>query len=206
MRALKISPKLAKRYVTTTDSRHNLPVADNLLQRDFSAESPGQKWVSDITYIATLQGWCYLTCIIDLADRYVVGWAMSNNMSAEATVVAAVRNAVRNRMPRAGFTFHSDRGSQYASRSCAHLISLYDGHQSMPAKGNCYDNAVAESFFKTIKTECINRHEFISMEHAERYVFDYIDGWYNTQRIHTSLNGIAPAQAYRNLTSNALAA
>lgn len=189
MRSLGLCARAPKRYIRTTDSDHDLPIADNLLKRDFGADRPTQKWVGDITYVATSKGWCYLTTVIDLFDRCVVGWAMSKTMKAEDTVVAAFRRAVRNRMPENGLIFHSDRGSQYASEAFQSLLSFYQAVPSMSAKGDCYDNAVAESFFKTIKNECIYRHEFLSMEHAERYVFDYIDGWYNTQRIHTSIGG-----------------
>lgn len=206
MRLIGLCARSPKSYVTTTDSRHNLPIAANLLNREFHADQPGQKWVSDITYIATLQGWCYLTTIIDLFDRCVVGWVISKTMSAESTVVAAMRRAVRNRMPQPGLIFHSDRGSQYASEVFQSMLSLYEARPSMSAKGDCYDNAVAESFFKTIKTECIYRHEFLSAEHAERYVFDYIDGWYNTKRIHTSIGKKAPMEVYRTYLQNTLVA
>ena len=206
MRSLGLCARAPKRYVRTTDSDHDLPIADNLLNRDFYADRPGQKWVGDITYVATERGWCYLTTVIDLFDRCVVGWVMSKTMRAEDTVVAAFRRAARNRKPSSGLLFHSDRGSQYASEAFRNLLTYYKAIPSMSAKGNCYDNAVAESFFKTIKNECLYRHEFINMEHAERYVFDYIDGWYNTQRIHTSLAGKAPLEVFRQFITNAAAA
>lgn len=206
MRSLGLCARSPKRYVRTTDSDHDLPIAENLLQRNFCADRPAQKWVSDITYVATEKGWCYLTTVIDLFDRCVVGWVMSKTMKAEDTVVAAFRRAVRNRRPPNGLIFHSDRGSQYASETFRSLLAYYQAIPSMSAKGDCYDNAVAESFFKTIKNECLYRHAFLSMEHAERYAFDYIDGWYNTQRIHTSLEGKAPLDVLREFSENAPAA
>ncbi|WP_394669230.1 IS3 family transposase [Halosquirtibacter xylanolyticus] len=148
---------LKKKFKATTDSRHDYPVAPNLLNREFRVEKLGSKWVSDITYIKVLNRWAYLTTVIDLADRQVIGWALSEDMTTENTVLKAWTNARNNRDIQKGFIFHSDRGSQYASNLFRNIfIKHCDAKQSMSRKGNCWDNAVAESFFKTIKYECLN--------------------------------------------------
>ncbi len=200
MNALNIKVKAAKRYVVTTQSKHDEPVAPNLLDRDFSAPAPALKWVSDITYFRIDRRWYYLTVIIDLADRYVVGWIISDNMSAAATTQAAFKRAVANRHPQEELLFHSDRGVQYAGGDFRKLLRRYKCQQSMSRKGNCWDNAVAESFFKTIKAECIAKHQFYTIDQAYSIIFRYIEGWYNTQRIHSSIGGMAPAKMYQKLT------
>ena len=199
MNTLKIRVKAPKKYVVTTQSRHDEPIAPNLLERDFSAQAPATKWVSDITYFRVNGRWCYLTVILDLVDRYIVGWTISNNMSSAATTEAAFNRAVANRTPQEGMIFHSDRGVQYACSDFRDLLKNHKCQQSMSRKGNCWDNAVAESFFKTIKAECITKHHFTSREQAFSVIFRYIEGWYNTQRIHSSIGGIAPAEMYLKL-------
>ena len=206
MSALKIRAKAAKRYVPTTQSKHSEPVAPNQLDRDFHAASPATKWVSDITYFRVNRQWYYLTIILDLADRYIVGWTISEKMSSAATTEAAFSRAVANRTPKPGMIFHSDRGVQYACGGFRDLLKDNKCQQSMSRQGNCWDNAVAESFFKTIKVECISKHQFTSKELAFSHIFRYIEGWYNTRRIHSSLDGLTPAEMYLKLTQVNIAA
>jgi transposase InsO family protein len=195
MRKANIRSITKKRFVVTTDSKHSYPVAPNLLNREFSVDRLGKVWVSDLTYIRTIEGWLYLTVIIDLADRRVIGWSMSNSMHTTATIIPAWRMAVRNRPITEELIFHSDRGVQYA---CTEFKELITGNvlvnQSMSRKGDCWDNAVAESFFKTIKTELIYRHSYATRKQAALSVFEYIETWYNTQRRHSSLNYLSPLE------------
>ncbi len=178
----------AKKFVVTTDSKHKYPVVENKLNRDFSAQGPGQKWVSDITYIRTAKGWLYLTVIVDLFDRKVVGWAQSSNMTAQNTSMAAWKMAVKNRPLEGNLLFHSDRGVQYACQDFTHLLSAYHGVQrSMSRKGNCWDNAVAESFFKSLKIELVYQMRFETKEQAAVAVFEWIETWYNRTRRHAAI-------------------
>ena len=196
MKVLKLSPMKPKRWVRTTQSKHDNPVAANLLDRNFEAVRPATKWVSDISYFEVNRCWFYLTIILDLADRAIVGWVISEDMSADNTTIAALQKAVANRKPEEELIFHSDRGVQYTCGRMREEISAIGAVQSMSRKGNCWDNAVAESFFKTIKTECIHHHEFTSKHHAWSVIFDYMEGWYNTKRLHTTLKGLTVRQAY----------
>lgn len=196
MKKLGISPRRPKRWVRTTQSNHDDPGAGNILNRDFEAELPATKWVSDISYFEVDRRWFYLTIILDLADRAIVGWVISDDMTAENTSVAALHKAVANRKPKEDLLFHSDRGVQYTCGRMQEEISAIGAVQSMSRKGNCWDNAVAESFFKTIKTECIDRHEFKNKHHAWCVIFEYMEGWYNTKRLHTTLKGLTVRQAY----------
>lgn len=199
MQALKISPKVKKKFKHTTDSRHQMPIAPNVLKREFERTETGRAWVSDITYIQVGQKFVYLTTVIDLADRMVVGWSVSDNMTDKDTVIAAFKNAIRNRPIKDGLIFHSDRGSQYASTDFRKLLKQYRCIQSMSRKGNCWDNAVAESFFKTIKIESLDRYKFNTIEEVYSIVFSYIEGWYNSMRIHTSLQGRSPKEMFLHL-------
>lgn len=176
-----------KRFIVTTDSKHQYPVVDNVLDRDFKATATAQKWVSDITYLKTAQGWLYLTVIIDLFDRKVIGWSLSNGLKASQTIIAAWRMAVKNRKPCKGMIFHSDRGIQYACYAFVNILKSYKVIPSMSRKGNCWDNAVAESFFKTIKTELMINNKFISKTSLQIKVFEYIETWYNRYRRHSAL-------------------
>jgi len=194
MKSLKISPKVKRRYKHTTDSNHNKAISPNLLNREFTVTEIGTVWVSDITYIRVQGGFVYLTTVIDLADRMVVGWSLSADMTDENTVIAAFRKAINNRVVKQGLLFHSDRGSQYASTAFRKLLADQKCVQSMSRKGNCWDNAVAESFFKTIKSESLNRYKFENQAEVFSAIFDYIDGWYNTKRIHSSLDGMSPCE------------
>jgi len=178
----------AKKFKVTTDSTHNYPVSENVLDRNFSAEREAQKWVSDITYIATREGWLYLTVIIDLFDRKVIGWSFSKGMTANETVIPSWRMAIGNRPIIAPLLFHSDRGVQYACKAFRNLINNLLVTQSMSRKGNCWDNAVAESFFKTLKVERVYQTSYFSREQAKTDLFEYIEIWYNQQRIHSAID------------------
>lgn len=196
-----------KRFVATTDSKHSFPVAPNLLNREFKVDSQGKVWVSDITYIRTLEGWLYLTIIMDLADRKIIGWALSSSMHASTTIIPAWRMAVQNRPFTSRLIFHSDRGVQYACNEFRELLSRNTiVAQSMSRKGNCWDNAVAESFFKTLKTEWVYQNKYVSRKQASISVFEYIETWYNTQRRHSSLNYLSPNEYGKLLNKQKIAA
>ena len=194
MKSLEITPKIKKVFKNTTDSNHDLKISPNILNRAFTATQTGRFWVSDITYIRLRHSFVYLTTVIDLADRMVVGWSLSDNMTDQHTVIAAFKKAISNRPILPGLVFHSDRGSQYASAEFRQLLAAQKCVQSMSRRGNCWDNAVAESFFKTIKVESLYRHKFEDATEVYSVIFDYIDGWYNTRRIHSSLGGKSPRE------------
>jgi putative transposase len=181
----------AKKFVVTTDSKHNYPVVDNKLNRNFSTDARAEAWVSDITYIRTMKGWLYLTVILDLFDRKVIGWSQSSDMTAQSTSIAAWKMAVKNRPPSKKLLFHSDRGIQYACHDFTELLDSYACvERSMSRKGNCWDNAVAESFFKTIKTELIYQNRYESKENAAISIFEWIETWYNRNRRHSTLGNL----------------
>ena len=196
MNTLKLKARKKRKYKTTTQSNHKYKIAPNLLNRGFDVATPATVWVSDITYVRVAGFWVYLTVIIDLADRMVVGWSLSSNMSTQGTVISAFQNAIRFRSPSIDMLFHSDRGVQYACNEFKRLLSKYNIRQSMSAKGDCWDNAVAESFFKTIKVEELYNYRFTSTKQVYSVIFNYIDGWYNTVRIHSALGGKSPLQAF----------
>jgi len=186
-----IAAKRRKKFKATTNSNHNLPVAENLLQRDFTAQSPNQKWVGDITYIATDEGWLYLATCIDLFSRKIVGWSMSSRMTADI-VVDAFRMALFRQKRQAPQVMHSDRGSQYASDAFRAELKAHGCKQSMSRRGNCWDNAVAESFFGALKTELVHHERFKTREEARLGIFDYIESFYNRRRLHSYLNYVSP--------------
>jgi transposase InsO family protein len=191
MRAAHLYCKTKRRFKVTTNSNHNKPISPNLLQRQFKVSKPDQYWVGDITYIPTSKGWLYLATVIDLYSRQVVGWSMSNRM--QATLVNdALLMAIWKRKPAKGLIWHTDRGSQYASKS--HREVLKDHHiiQSMSRKGDCWDNAVAESFFHTLKTELTHHQKFKDREEAKHVIFEYIEVFYNRIRIHSANNYMSP--------------
>lgn len=195
MRSEGIKSIIHKKYrVSTTDSKHNLPVADNHLKRNFKAQNPGQAWVSDITFIRTAQGWLYLTVVMDLFDRKVIGWALSKTMTATDTVLAAWRMAVVNRPITGQMIFHSDRGVQYASKEFREVLKVKPVTQSMSRKGDCWDNAVAESFFKILKSELIAHCRYTNHLHAKNDVFEFIEIWYNRKRRHSYLGYLTPEE------------
>lgn len=186
-----IIAKAKKKFKATTSSKHNLPVAENLLNQNFAAEKPNTVWVSDITYIATLEGWLYLAVILDLYSRQVVGWAMSDRLTA-GFVIKALYQAIGRRDPVRGCIFHSDRGVQYASADFRDVLNSHGFIQSMSRKGNCYDNAVAESFFHTLKIEHVYDYRYETRAEAIQSVFEYIEMFYNRQRRHSAIGYRSP--------------
>ena len=199
MKELGLRSVLRRKYVVTTDSKHAFPIAGNILNRSFTTLNLGEKWVSDITYIRVNDDWNYLTTIIDLADRKVVGWSLSKDMTTENTVMKAWKIARNNRTITDNFVFHSDRGVQYASNKMTELFAFNRKiTQSMSRKGNCWDNAVAESFFKSIKHEWLYRFKFTSFEQLNQSITSYIN-WYNRERLHSSIGYIAPLEMEQKL-------
>lgn len=190
MKANGIHSKVTKKYKATTNSNHNLPVADNILNREFSADQPNQKWVSDITYIHTREGWLYLAGVMDLYGCRLVGWAMANHMRTEL-VSAALNQAIGRTAAKEGLLIHSDRGIQYASKDYQKLLKKHGFMCSMSRKGNCYDNAPMESFWGKLKMEWLNDYEFKTRAEAKKAVFEYIELFYNRRRTH-STNGYIP--------------
>ena len=202
MQKCQIQSIVRKKYrVQTTDSNHAFAVAENYLGRNLQAERPPEKWVSDLTYIRTGEGWLYLTVVLDLADRKVIGWALSETMEAEVTIVVAWQMAVRNRPLSGRLLFHSDWGAQYACSAFRELLEGIPVLQSMSRKGNCWANAVAESFFKTTKTEMVYHCKLATRQEASLAIFEYIEGWYNRKRKHSALGYRTPCQQ-ENLLSN----
>jgi putative transposase len=200
MKMLDLRSKIKRKFKVTTDSKHSMPVCDNILNRDFTALDLGEKWVSDITYIYTKEGWLYLTAILDLADRKAVGWALSDNMMAKTTVIPALNKAIKNRAIKPGLIFHSDRGIQYACdefKAALHKNTRIN--QSMSRKGNCWDNAVAESFFKTLKYEIGHPIKFETKQQASLVIFEFIEIWYNRKRIHEALGYKTPIEMENEL-------
>ncbi len=192
MRKNKIRSKIKRKHkVTTTNSKHRFYVAANLLDQNFHAERPNQIWLSDITYLKVLNKWMYLVVILDLFSRQVISWALSHDLSSDF-VLAAIKKAVRRRNPEKGLIFHSDRGVQYASNDVAQYLEEHGIIQSMSRKGDCYDNAVSESFFNTFKSEFYVFENFVSVNDAYLKIFDYIDIFYNHKRIHSSLKYMSP--------------
>ena len=194
----------------TTDSRHAYPIAANVLQRQFAVatvDQPTHVWASDLTYIATQEGWLYLAVVLDLASRRVIGWAMRHTMERGLTL-DALTMALAQRQPAPGGLHHSDRGSQYACGDYRALVAAQGMTCSMSNVGDCYDNAVAESFFATLKTELISRQVWGLREEARAAIFEYIEVWYNRQRRHSSLGYVSPAEYEQHLqrTQVALAA
>jgi transposase InsO family protein len=185
--------KAARKFKATTNSAHTLPVAPNLLEQNFTAERPNQTWVSDITFIDTAEGWLYLAVVLDLYSRRVVGWSMSDRMTA-SLVCDALRMALFRRQRPRGVIVHSDRGSQYCSREHRALLADNGLIASMSAKGNCYDNAAMESWNHSLKVEAIHGERFGTREDAKAQVFDYIEVYYNRQRLHSTLGYVSPEQ------------
>jgi transposase InsO family protein len=180
-----------RKFKATTNSKHNWPVAPNLLERHFSVDEPNKIWVTDITYIWTWEGWLYLSFVLDLYSRGVVGLAMSNRITDNLTQ-SALNQAIGRRNPVAGLIHHSDRGSQYASGDYQALLKKHAITPSMSRKGDCWDNAVAESFLHTLKVEKINRYRFKTRDEAKREIFRYIEMYYNRKRTHSSLGYLSP--------------
>jgi putative transposase len=180
-----------QRRICTTDSRHGDPIAPNLLQRDFTARAPNRKWLTDLTAVWTAEGWLYLAVILDVYSRLVVGWAMASHRE-ESLVEAALWMALGRRKPVEELMHHSDRGSQYTSLAYQAALAQFPIQVSMSRKGDCYDNAMMESFFSSLKTECVHRHTYQSRAEAKQSIFEWIEVFYNRQRRHSSLGYLSP--------------
>jgi len=196
-----IFAKTKKKFrVCTTDSKHRFPISPNLVEQDFRASKPNELWLSDITYISTIVGWVYLAAIIDVFTRKIVGWSMSKTQNTKL-VKTALENAMKRQAPKSSLILHSDRGSQYASYGYRDLCLTHGIVQSMSRSGNCYDNAMMESFFHTLKTEEVHWSSYQSREEAKGKVFEYIEIYYNRQRIHSGIDYQVPVDfetAYYN--------
>lgn len=189
--------KAARKFKATTDSGHTKPVAENVLNREFTATAPNQKWVGDITYIWTAEGWLYLAVIIDLFSRKVVGWSLQERMTSDL-VCAALQMAVKSRGCIAEVLCHFDRGSQYAGRLFQALLKRYGFVCSMSRKANCWDNAVAESFFHSLKVEAVYGENFRTRKDARIAIFDWLEGFYNNKRRHSTLGYVSPRRFEEN--------
>lgn len=181
------------RRVRTTDSRHDLPIAPNLIARDFTAPAPNRVWLADITYIPTAEGWLYLAAVMDLFSRKIVGWAMRDHMQVELAS-AALTMAIQQQRPQAGLIHHSDRGVQYASHAYRNTLTAAGITASMSRKADCYDNAPMESFFHTLKTELVHHRNYKTRAEAQRDIFTFIEGFYNRTRLHSAIGYIAPIE------------
>ena len=193
-----VARKKRRYYPRTTQRQAGVIPAPNRLNQDFSAAAPNQKWVSDFTFIETAQGWLYLAVVLDLFSRRVIGWAMSTKMDA-ALVETALRMALLGRRPPAGLLHHSDQGSQYTSSTYLNCLNAALAVLSMSGAGNCYDNAVIESFFSTLKTECVTG-VFLTHAQARTVIFEYLEVWYNRQRLHSTLGYLSPVDFELGLT------
>ena len=196
MRQEGIRAKTVRKFRATTDSKHHLPVAPNRLNREFAVSRPNVVWVSDITYIPTLEGWLYLAGVMDLYSRRLVGWAMSPRVDGELTLTA-LRQALGQRRPPAGLLHHSDQGRQYAAGDYQDLLRNYGLVGSMSRKGDCWDNVPMESFFGTLKQELVHHERFTTRDEAKAKIFEYIEMFYNRQRRHSSLGSQSPAEFER---------
>lgn len=193
MREHGIRAKQTKRFKATTDSRHDLPVAENMLDRQFEPEAPNQAWAADITYVWTGQGWLYLAVVMDLFSRRIVGFSMRRSLS-RALVIEALRMALGRRRVGQGLLHHSDQGSQYASGEFQRALVGSGIICSMSRRGNCWDNAPVESFFSTLKCELVHHRRYRTRAEARSDIFEYIEVWYNRKRLHSSLGYLSPAE------------
>jgi len=196
MRDAKITARRKRPFVRTTDSKHDNPIAPNVLERNFTTDAPNKAWVTDITYIHTNEGWLYLAVILDLFSRRVVGWAMDATMHT-GLVLSALQMALSQRQPPTSLKHHSDRGSQYTSAEYRKALELNGITSSMSRKGNCWDNAVAESFFGGLKKELVHDVRFKTRAEAKQALFEWIEVFYNRQRLHSTLNYMTPDQFER---------
>jgi len=193
MKLAGVSAKQKRKFKVTTDSNHNLPIAPNLLNREFMVEEADRVYVSDITYIWTNEGWLYLAIVLDLYSRQIVGWSLNSRMSRKL-VMDALRMAVWRRNPAPGLIFHSDRGSQYCSNDFQKMLKIYEMVGSMSRKGDCWDNSVAESFFGSLKTERVFHTNYQSRDEARKDIVDYIEMFYNSKRRHSYLGYVSPRE------------
>jgi transposase InsO family protein len=202
MRSMGLAARMPRRFRVTTAANPSHPVEPNVLDRDFTAERPDERWVTDITYVWTDEGWLYLAVILDLFSRAVVGWALDTTLSTRLPL-AALDMAVRRRRPSAGLLHHSDRGCQYTSRDYREALGKLGVTVSMSRTGNCWDNAVAESFFATLKTELVYRQRWANRLDVRQAVFEYIEAFYNRRRLHSSLGYRTPAEVEGDAFANA---
>ena len=193
MREDGLRSRRSRKFKATTDSKHSFPVAPNLLNREFEVSGPDEVWVSDITYIATREGWLYLAIVLDLFSRRIVGWSMSHRMT-RALALNALSAAISSRNPEPGLLHHSDRGSQYASGDYRKLLDRHKMVCSMSRKGDCWDNAVAESFFSSYKVELVYEEDFETREEARAKTFEYIEAFYNSTRRHSTIGYLSPVE------------
>jgi len=201
MRENGIAAKTKRKFKVTTRSKHQFPVAPNLLEQNFTADRPNQVWTSDISYISTDEGWIYLAKVKDLFTKTVVGWSAGETLDRSLVIVAFQRAALQCK-PQPGLIFHSDRGVQYACGDFRELLAKYGVTQSMSGKGNCYDNAPSESFFGTLKTEMVYFERFRTRAEAKSALFDYIEVFYNRQRRHSAIGYLSPAEFERRWRAN----
>lgn len=188
-----IYAKTKRKFKVTTQSRHNLPVAENLLNKPFATDRANKVWLSDITYIWTQEGWLYLSAVLDLFNREIIGWSMAESLH-QSLVLNALQQAIGRRGPVSGIVFHSDRGSQYAGHAVQNLLQQHGFSQSMSSKGNCYDNAVMESFFHTLKIEVVYFEKYQTRAEARQSIFEYIEVFYNRIRRHSALGYLSPLE------------
>lgn len=193
MRQQGVRAKSIRKFKVTTDSKHSLPVAPNLLDRNFSADRPNRIWLTDITYIPTTEGWLYLAAVLDMNSRRIVGWAMRSRMQSQL-VIDALSMAIRQRRPGRGLVHHSDRGSQYCGQEYRNILKSQGFICSMSRKGNCWDNAPMESFFHTLKTELTHHRKYKTRQEASSDIFNYIEMFYNQKRRHSALGYQSPAE------------
>jgi len=193
MKLARVSAKQKRKFKVTTDSKHNLPVAPNLVNREFEVAEPDKIYVSDITYIWTSEGWLYLAIVLDLFSRQVVGWSLNSRMSRKL-VMDALQMAIWRRRPASGLLFHSDRGSQYCSADFQKMLKQHKMISSMSRKGNCWDNSVAESFFGSLKTERVFFSNYTTRDEARKDIVDYIEMFYNSRRRHSYLGYVSPKE------------
>jgi len=196
MREQHLRARPRRKFVKTTDSNHGLSTPPNVLDREFHVEEPNRVWAGDVTYLPTLEGWLYLAVLLDLHSRRVVGWAMSEHND-EALTLAALQMAIDQRQPAPGLVHHSDRGTTYASGTYQDVLAQHGMVCSMSRKGNCWDNAVVESFFSTLDIECVDGRPFSSRSVGRREVVEYILGFYNPTRLHSSLGYMSPMEFER---------
>ena len=197
MKRAGIMAKMTRKFKVTTRVNANAKAAPNLLAQNFTAEEPNQRWVADITYIYTLEGWLYVACVLDLFSRKIVGLAMKDRMT-DNLVITALEQALTHRNPSSGLMHHSDKGSQYTSRDFQKKLSQHTIIASMSGTGNCYDNAAMESFFHTLKTEHVYFERYQTREQAQKSIFEYIEVFYNRQRRHSTLNYMTPLAFEQN--------
>lgn len=193
MRENNLKSIVKQKFKATTNSNHNLPVAENILKQNFKTSKPNEVWTSDITYIWTQEGWLYLAIVLDIFTRQIVGWKVGRTLSKEL-VVEAISKAIKAKRPLGSLIFHSDQGVQYASLKVRQLLKQNNFTQSMSNRGNCYDNAITETFFRSLKTEFVFHYNFKTRIEAELVLFKYIELFYNRERIHSSLNYLTPMQ------------